>query len=154
MSLRHRSAQKCRTRSEDLCYLSWWRHRIETFSALLAICAGNSPASGDFPAQTPVTRSFDVFFDLCLNKRLGKLSWGWWFETLSRPLWRQCNGDIWNETFGVDHFFLASVWQQIACVKAADDDAGKPQPVFLKRLYLLHICIFSFFLFNASLTTI
>ena len=39
-------------------------------------------------------------------------------------------------------------------VKAADDDAGKPQPVFLKRLYLLHICIFSFFLFNASLTTI
>ena len=39
-------------------------------------------------------------------------------------------------------------------LKAADDDAGKLQPVFLKRLYLLHICIFSFFLFNASLTTI
>ena len=39
-------------------------------------------------------------------------------------------------------------------VKAADDDAGKLQPVFLKRLYLLHICIFSFFLFTASLTTI
>ena len=39
-------------------------------------------------------------------------------------------------------------------VKAADDNAGKLQPVFLKRLYLLHICIFSFLLFNASLTTI
>ena len=39
-------------------------------------------------------------------------------------------------------------------LKAADDDAGKLQPLFLKRLYLLHICIFSFFLFNASLTTI
>ena len=41
---------------------------METFSALLAICAGNSPVTGEFPAQRPVTRSFDVFFDLCLNK--------------------------------------------------------------------------------------
>ena len=71
--------------------LTWWRHQMETFSALLAICAGNSPASGEFPAQKPVTRSFDVFFDLCLNKRLRKQSWGWWFETPSRPLWRHCN---------------------------------------------------------------
>ena len=52
---------------------------------------GNSPASGDFPAQRSVTRSFDVFFDLCLNTLLRKQSWGWWFETLSRPLWRHCN---------------------------------------------------------------
>ena len=71
--------------------LRWWRHQMETFSALLAICAGNSPASGEFPAQRPVTRSFDVFFDLCLNKRLRKQSWGWWFETLSSPLRRHCN---------------------------------------------------------------
>ena len=60
---------------------------METFSALLAICAGNSPVPGEFPAQRPVTRSFDVFFDLRLNKRLSKQSWGWWFETLSPPLW-------------------------------------------------------------------
>ena len=46
---------------------------------------------GEFPAQRPVTRSFDVFFDLRLNKRLIKQSWGWRFETLSRPLWRHCN---------------------------------------------------------------
>ena len=63
---------------------SWWRHQMETFSALLAICAGNSPVPGELPAQRPVTRSFDIFFDLPLNKRLSKQSWGWWFETLSR----------------------------------------------------------------------
>ena len=75
-----------------LCWRnSWWRHQMETFSALLAICAGNSPVPGEFLAQRPVTRSFDVFFDLRLNKRLSKQSWGWWFETLSRPLWRHRN---------------------------------------------------------------
>ena len=73
---------------------SWWRHQMETFSALLAICAGKSPVPGEFPARRPVTRSFDVFFDLRLNKRLSKQSWGWWFETLLRPLWRQCNAPI------------------------------------------------------------
>ena len=41
-----------------------------------------------FPTQRPVTRSFDVFFDRCLNKWLSKQSWGWWFETPSCPLWR------------------------------------------------------------------
>ena len=71
--------------------MSWWRHQMETFSALLAICAGNSPVPGEFPTQRPVTRSFDVFFDLHLNKRLSKQSWGWWFETPTRSLWRQCN---------------------------------------------------------------
>ena len=64
---------------------------METLSALLAIYAGNSPVPGEFPAQRPMTRSFDVFFDLRLNKQLSKQSWGWWFETLSRPLWRHCN---------------------------------------------------------------
>ena len=43
------------------------------------------------PAQRPVTRSFDVFFDLLLNKRLSKQSWGCWFETPLRSLWRHCN---------------------------------------------------------------
>ena len=62
-----------------------------TFSTLLAICAGNLPVPSEFPAQRPVTRSFAVFFDLCLNKRSSKQSWGWWFETLSRPLWRHRN---------------------------------------------------------------
>ena len=69
----------------------WWRHQMETFSALLAICAGNSPVPGEFPGQRPVTWSFDVFFDLRLNKHLSKQSWGWRIETLSRPLWRHYN---------------------------------------------------------------
>ena len=47
---------------------------METFSALLAICAGNSPVPGEFPTQRPATQSFDVFFDLRLNKRLSKQS--------------------------------------------------------------------------------
>ena len=76
---------------------TWWRHQMETFSALLAICAGNSPVPGEFPAQRPVTRSFDVFFDLRLNKRLSKQSWGWWFETLPRPLWRHSNENKQND---------------------------------------------------------
>ena len=45
---------------------------METFSALLTICAGNSPVSGKFSAQRPVTRSFDIIFDLRLNKQLSK----------------------------------------------------------------------------------
>ena len=55
---------------------------------------GNSPVTGEFPAQRPVTRSFDVFFDLRLNKRLSKQSCDWWFETPSRPLWRHSNGYV------------------------------------------------------------
>ena len=46
---------------------SWWRHQMDAVSALLAICAGNSLVTGEFPAQGPVTRSFDVFFALRLN---------------------------------------------------------------------------------------
>ena len=53
------------------------RHQMEKFSALLALRAGNSPVTGEFPAQRPVTRSFDVFFYLRPNKRLSKQSWGW-----------------------------------------------------------------------------
>ena len=59
---------------------TWWRHQMEIFSALLALCGGNSPVTGEFPSQRPVTRSFDVFFDLRLNKRMSKQSWGWWLR--------------------------------------------------------------------------
>ena len=70
----------------------WWRHQMETFSVLLAICVGNSLVTSEFPSQRPVTWSFGVFFDLRFNKRLSKQSWGWWFEIPSHPLWRHCNG--------------------------------------------------------------
>ena len=63
---------------------------MEIFSALLALCAGKSPVTGEFPSQRPVTRSFDVFFDFRLNKRLSKQTRRRWFETPSRSLWRHC----------------------------------------------------------------
>ena len=70
--------------------------KMEQFSALLAICVWNSTVTGEFPAQRPVTRSFDVFYDLCLNEFLSKQSWGWWFETPSCPLWRHSSAwGIW-----------------------------------------------------------
>ena len=58
---------------------------------------GNSPVIGEFPSQRPVTQSFDVSFDLRPNKRLSKQLWGWWFETPSWSLWRQCNA-LFNES--------------------------------------------------------
>ena len=70
---------------------TWWRHQMGTFSALLALCAGNSPVPGEFPAQRPVTRSFDVFFDLRQNKLLSKQPLRWWFETPPGTLWLHCN---------------------------------------------------------------
>ena len=48
--------------------------------------------AGLFPSQRPEVRSFDVFFDLRLNKQLSKQWWGWWFETPLCPLWRHFNG--------------------------------------------------------------
>ena len=55
--------------------ISWWRHQMETFTALLALCSGNLPFSPvNFPHKRPVTRSFDVFFEFRLNKRLSKQS--------------------------------------------------------------------------------
>ena len=66
---------------------TWWRHQMETFSALLVICAGNPMVTGEFPAQSPATGSFDVFFDLRLNKQLSKQWWGWWFETWFEKLY-------------------------------------------------------------------
>ena len=79
--------------------------------ALLALCEGNSPVTGEFPSQRPVTRSFDVFFDLRLNKRLSNvmLHNDQWCEAssflyccprqtveqtgiwdVSTPIWRHC----------------------------------------------------------------
>ena len=68
-----------------------WRHQMEAFSALLVLCAGNSPVTGEFPSQRPVTRSFDIFFDLRLSKPLSKQSRRRRFATPYRSLWRHCN---------------------------------------------------------------
>ena len=98
---------------QDAAEYTWWRHQMETFSALLAICLRNSPVTGEFPAQRPVTRSFDVFFDLRLNKQ-----WlGWCFETPSRPLWRRCIENTWEhqqqENAIESDAFDAAIWHQL-----------------------------------------
>ena len=66
---------------------------METFSALPAFCAGNSPVTGEFPAQRPVTRSFDVLFYL----RFGHVETVNWANNGDAgdlrlcSLWRHCN---------------------------------------------------------------
>ena len=80
---RRRSKKTSKLRVTGLC--------DETFSTLLSLCAGNLVVTSGFPSQRPVTRNFDVYFDLCLNKRLRKESRRWWFETPSRSLLRHCN---------------------------------------------------------------
>ena len=80
--------------SQYVAKMSWWSHQMETFSALLALCAKNSPVPGEFPSQRPVTWSSDVSFDLRLNKHWSKQWRGWWFETPSCSLWRHRNGKL------------------------------------------------------------
>ena len=87
---------KFRSPQRGLLYTRW-PHQMETFSALLAICAGNSPVTGDFPAQRPVTRSFDVFFDLRLNIQLSKQ----WWDVYQR-CWNSKNSDT---SLILYHFF-------------------------------------------------
>ena len=70
-----------------------WRHQIEILFALLAFCAGNSPLTGYSPSQTNCQWRGALISSLirALNKRSSEKSWGWWFETPSRSLWRHCN---------------------------------------------------------------
>ena len=70
---------------------------------------GNSPVTGEFPSQRPVTRSFDVSFDLQLNKRLSKQSWGWWLETASGSLWCHWENEWWHRLLTHKRSHLDSV---------------------------------------------
>ena len=60
------------------------------------ISEGNPPVTGGFSSQRSLTQSFDVFFDLRLNKLLKKQLKRWCFETPSRSLWRHCNGIVYS----------------------------------------------------------
>ena len=87
---------------------------------------GEFTGPGEFHTQRPVTRSFDVFFDLRLNKPLSKQSWGWWFQTLSRSLWRHRNV---MPPYNHGHAIMAvadgpaPMWHQCSCNH--HDDAGR-----------------------------
>ena len=86
----------------------WWRHQMETFSALLALCAGNSPV-------IPPTKASDAelwcFLWSVLNKRLSKQSRRRWFDTPSRSLWRHRN----------------EVGGQAPCMGTADSKVWEPK---------------------------
>ena len=127
----------------------WWRHEMETFSALLAICAENSPVPGEFPAQRPVTRSCD----LRPNKRLSKQSRGRWFETPSRPLWRHRNELTkyipvfaslplgCKHTLVVRYFSLHFVIKKMIyfCVSKLDSDISHKNPVDVAQPYVTYL---------------
>ena len=86
------------------------RHQMETFSALLALCEGNPPVTDGFPSQRPVSRSFDVFFDVRLNKRPSKQSRCSWFETPWRSLWHHRNDSIANTLHKWWHSATGNYW--------------------------------------------
>ena len=113
-------------RSTHLLHLyflcSWWRHQMETCSRHWLLCGEFTgdcgEFTGEFPSHRPVTRSFDVFFDLRLNKRMVKQSRRRLFETPSRSSWRHCivvpNSDpVIRPTvgsFGVQRVTLVQFW--------------------------------------------
>ena len=74
--------------------MTWWSHQMETFSVVLGLCERNPSAIGGFPTQRPATWSFDVFFELRLNRRLSKESRRRWFEMPLHSLWRHCNDSL------------------------------------------------------------
>ena len=105
--------------------VSSWEHSLWCYSMMTSsngnIFRVTGPLCGEFtgprwiPSQRPVTRSFDVSFHLCLNKRLSKQSWGWWFETTSRSLWRHCNAlRIYRSAFaGCPRAQNPTEWEQV-----------------------------------------
>ena len=80
---------------EDIIVLMMTSSNGNIFRVTGPLC-GEFTGPGEFPTQRQVTRSFDVFFDLRLNKWLSRQPWGWWFETPSWSLWRQCNGSAFS----------------------------------------------------------
>ena len=94
-------------------FCAWWHHQMQTFPRCWPFVR-ESTVTGEFPAQMPVTRSFDVFFDLCWNKRLSEQSRRRWFETPLLPLWRHCN------CFDAFHCrYISTVLTTVACYRYA-----------------------------------
>ena len=109
------SSCHCRAVVENVYAFYWkytrWRHQRVTFLTLLAFCAGNSRITGEYPAQRPVTRSFDVFFDLHPNKWLNKQWRRWCFETPFRSLRHLCS----EYTCVANQWFLKYQCHNIIC---------------------------------------
>ena len=102
---------------------------------------GELTGPGEFPAQRPVTQSFDVFFYLRLNKRLSKQPWGWWFERPPWSLWRHRNG---NKLFRAN---LANIFQ----INWTFNDNVKLRYILARTRYCRNNLAINSFLFLQSL---
>ena len=102
---------------------------METFFALLVLCAGNSPVTCEFPSQRPVTRNLEIFVDLCLNKRLSKQPRRRWFEPSSTSLWRHC-----NVLFLLNHpkYLIWNDIRNIKCPKPRDVTEGLEEDNYIR----------------------
>ena len=72
--------------SIQIHHIPWCHHQMEPFSALLALCGRIPLVTGAFPSQRPMTWSYNVIFDLLLDKQLSKQSKRRRYETPSRPM--------------------------------------------------------------------
>ena len=110
---------------------------------------GEFTGPGEFPTQRPVTRSFDVLFDLRLNKRLSKQPWGWWFETPSWSLWRQRNvitaGNYVSEWTTVQYWLLLHFPNVADLRLSMDNDL---HPLFVGMYLLIHVLTLTVDLLN------
>ena len=93
------------------------------------LCEGNSPVTGQFFGQRPVTRCLDVFFDLCLNKRFSKQCWGWRFKTPSRSLWRHCNRSVWIDNREKNSTTKLSTFVRYDVFIRLDQEPHTPVPI-------------------------
>ena len=97
----------CKSDASGGVAVIWWRHQMETFSELMALCAGIHRSAVNSPHKGQWCGVLVFSFIYALSKRLRKRSWDWWFETPSRPLWRHCNDLILfprAETFPAIHY--------------------------------------------------
>ena len=119
---------KCISYKANLCQVMMTPSNGNIFRVTGPLC-GEFTGPGEFPAQRPVTRSFDVLFDLRLNKRLSKQPWGWWFETPAWSLWRHRNANTWGNDNGshrsvqlIHNESVISVWNIYGCRSHAGFD--------------------------------
>ena len=132
----------------------WWRHQMDTFSLLLAVCAGNSPVPGEFPAQRPVTGSFDVFFDLRPNKRLSKQSWGWWFwdaiALIMTSFW--CTSRIYccRTEYSTVWYRTVIYWVNSISVYRGKIEINLSLNIYIQTIIMRNDCVYEIIYFHAS----
>ena len=122
-------------------YCSWWRHQMETFSALLALCAHRGQWRGEL-----------MFTSICgLNKRLSKQWWGWWFEMQSLSLWRHCTvgGSYYIVLTAYEVMYPYLIWHKPYLLTEA---TGYIQTRFLSTTLPCNLSFFKLIFFSNLLT--